>query len=48
MAVAIDPEPSKSEREAIIAALAGGTRNTLSEWERAALDEGVEEAGLDP
>ena len=48
MPVTIDPEPSEQEREAIVAALAGGTKSTLGGWAQAALAEGVEEAELDP
>ena len=39
--VTIEPEPSEPEREAILAALAGGTREELGGWSQAALAEGV-------
>ena len=48
MPFAIEPEPSEQEREAIVAALAAGERDDLGGWAQAALDEGVEEAELDP
>jgi hypothetical protein len=46
--VTIEPEPPEQEREAIVAALAGGQRDDLDGWSEAALAEGVEEADLDP
>ncbi len=48
MPIAIEPEPSEQEREAIVAALAAGDEDDLGDWARAALAEGVEEAELDP
>ena len=48
MPVAIEPEPPEQEREAIVAALAGGEEDDLGGWSQAALAEGVEEAELDP
>jgi hypothetical protein len=45
--VTIDPEPSEQEREAIVAALAGGEVD-IGGWSQAALVDGVEEAELDP
>jgi hypothetical protein len=39
--VTIEPEPPEQEREAIIAALAGGTGEELGGWSQAALAEGV-------
>jgi hypothetical protein len=47
MRVSIEPEPSEPEREAILAALAAGSGTGLTEWESAALAEGVEDE-LDP
>ena len=41
MPVTIEPEPPEQEREAIIAALAGGTSEELSGWSQAALAEGA-------
>ena len=48
MPVTIEPEPPEQEREAIVAALAGGEGAALDCWAQAALTEGVEEADLDP
>ena len=48
MPIAIEPEPPEQEREAIVAALAGGGEDDLGGWSQAALAEGVEEAELDP
>jgi hypothetical protein len=42
--VTIEPEPPEQEREAILAALAGGTKEELGGWSQAALTEG---AGLE-
>jgi hypothetical protein len=46
--VTIKPEPPEEEREAIVAALAGGEGDDLGGWSQAALAEGVEEADLEP
>ncbi len=50
MVATIEPEPSKEEREAILAALAGpaGPAATLQSWAEAALIEGVDDGELDP
>ena len=48
MSVTIEPEPPEQEREAIVAALASGEGDDLSDWSQAALAEGVEEADLEP
>lgn len=45
---AIEPEPTDSEREAILAALAETAREASGAWAEAALAEGVEEVALDP
>jgi hypothetical protein len=47
MPVAIEPEPSEHEREAIVAALAVGQEVAPGGWEQTALAEGVDEE-LDP
>jgi hypothetical protein len=44
----IEPEPSDSEREAILALLGAAAEPSLGEWEQAALLEGVEDDELDP
>jgi hypothetical protein len=48
VSLTIEPEPPEQEREAIVAALAGGDEDDLGDWSQAALAEGVEEADLDP
>jgi hypothetical protein len=48
VSVTIDPEPPEQEREAIVAALRSGVGDGLGGWARAALEEGVEAAELDP
>ena len=47
MAATIEPEPTKEEREAIVAALARPPRSEPP-WAEAALLEGVEDADPDP
>ena len=47
MSATIEPEPSKEEREAIVAALAGPAPSDPG-WAEAALLEGVEDGELDP
>ncbi len=47
MVATIEPEPSKEEREAILAALAGPAA-TVQGWAEAALIEGVDDGELDP
>ena len=42
MSATIDPEPSKAEREAILAALGRADGAVLGDWAHAALLEGVE------
>jgi hypothetical protein len=42
--VTIFPKPTEPEREAILAALAGGGENERGAWAEAALAEAVEEA----
>jgi len=46
--IAIEPEPSEQEREAIVTALAAGDEDDLGGWSQAALAEGIEEAEIDP
>ena len=46
--ITIEPEPPEQERQAIVAALAAGEGDDLGSWSQAALEEGVEEADLDP
>ena len=48
MPVTIKPEPPEQEREAIVAALAGGEGDDRGGWSQAALAEGVEAAEPDP
>ena len=48
MSVTIEPEPSGSEREAILDALGSSEDEGLGEWVEAALLEGVESGELDP
>ena len=48
MSLTIEPEPSESEREAILAALARRDHDVLGEWAQAALGEGVETEETDP
>lgn len=48
MRATIVPEPPKLEREAILAALAGGEDREIGGWAEAALAEGVEEAEPEP
>jgi hypothetical protein len=49
VSVTIEPEPSDSEREAILALLgAEGAEPSPGEWAEAGLLEGVENGGLDP
>ncbi len=48
MSLAIEPEPSEHEREAIVAALAAVEEAGIGGWSQAALAEAVEEAELDP
>jgi hypothetical protein len=43
----IEPEPTEEEREAILAALAGGREDDAG-WSDAALLEGVEDGEPDP
>jgi hypothetical protein len=43
MPVAIEPEPSEHEREAIVAAIAVGQHATPGAWEQTTLIEGVED-----
>ena len=47
MSATIEPEPSKAEREAILAALARPAEQE-GEWAQAALLEGVEDGEVDP
>jgi 3-dehydroquinate synthetase len=44
----IEPEPPEEVREAILAALDGGVAEDIEGWSAAALQEGVEDADLDP
>ena len=48
MSLTIEPEPSETEREAILAALASRDHDVLGEWAHAALSEGVETEESDP
>jgi len=48
MSLAIEPEPSDAERDAILAALAGRDTAVVGEWAQAALAEGVETEQSDP
>ena len=41
MPVTIEPEPPEQERQAIIAALAGGPEQELGGWAQAALADGT-------
>ena len=48
MSVTIEPEPSESERAAILDALGSSEAEGPGEWVEAALLEGVESCELDP
>ena len=48
MSEQIEPEPSESEREAILEALEAPDEPVLGAWAATALSEGVESYELDP
>ena len=48
MSEQIEPEPSETEREAILKALEGPDEPVRGEWAEAALLEGVEGGDTDP
>ncbi len=48
MTATIEPEPTDSEREAILSALAETAREPTGGWAESGLAEGVEEIALDP